>query len=163
VTMPGVGRPQQTLVNSTMMIGQPGAGTIRVQGPGIGTVRPAPSVQMSAGQNIVISQPGVRPGTPGSQITVPLQTLQNLRPGQGIPTGQAGHLLVKTESGQYQILRVGTSTAPTGVPAAAPAGIMSHPAPQSIRPTMSTGISTTRCQSYYRLAVCWSDFKAEGN
>ena len=29
--------------------------------------------------------------------------------GQGIPTGQAGHLLVKTENGQYQIVKVGPS------------------------------------------------------
>ena len=58
-------------------------------------------------QRVVINQPGVRPGQPGSQITVPLSTLQALQPGQGIPTGTPGHLLVKTESGQYQILRVG--------------------------------------------------------
>ena len=30
--------------------------------------------------------------------------------GQGIPTGQAGHLLVKTENGQYQIVKVGGAT-----------------------------------------------------
>ena len=58
-------------------------------------------------QNIVIRQNGSRPGQPGAQITVPLATLQGLQAGQGIPTGQPGHLLVKTETGQYQILRVG--------------------------------------------------------
>ena len=58
-------------------------------------------------QRVVINQPGMRPGQPGSQITVPLSTLQSLQAGQGIPTGTPGHLLVKTESGQYQILRVG--------------------------------------------------------
>merc|ERR1719376_990943 len=58
-------------------------------------------------QRVVINQPGIRPGQPGSQITVPLSTLQALQAGQGIPTGQPGHLLVKTETGQYQILRVG--------------------------------------------------------
>jgi len=70
--------------------------------------------QMTAGgaaaagvQRVVINQPGLRPGQPGSQITVPLSTLQALQPGQGIPTGTPGHLLVKTETGQYQILRVG--------------------------------------------------------
>ena len=36
--------------------------------------------------------------------------------GQGIPTGQAGHLLVKTETGQYQIVKVGPSA---GAPTAA--------------------------------------------
>ena len=29
--------------------------------------------------------------------------LQALQAGQGIPTGQPGHLLVKTETGQYQV------------------------------------------------------------
>ena len=55
----------------------------------------------------MIRQNGARPGQPGAQITVPLSTLQGLQAGQGIPTGQPGHLLVKTETGQYQILRVG--------------------------------------------------------
>jgi len=117
---------------------------------GIGTVRSnATQMPPGAGQNIVINQPGLRPGQPGAQITVPLQTLQNLRPGQGIPTGQAGHLLVKTETGQYQILRVGTtlpslaSSTPSGVPSATPpSGVMSHPTSMSLRPTMSPSIST---------------------
>ena len=39
-------------------------------------------------------------------FAVPLATLQSLQAGQGIPTGTPGHLLVKTETGQYQILRV---------------------------------------------------------
>ena len=151
MTMQGVGRPQQTVVNNSMMIGQTGVGGIRVQGPGIGTVRSAGATQMppGAGQNIVINQPGLRPGQPGAQITVPLQTLQNLRPGQGIPTGQAGHLLVKTETGQYQILRVGTTlpnlatSAPAGVPSVpTPTGVMSHPSSMALRPTMSPSIST---------------------
>merc|ERR1719394_2379451 len=63
--------------------------------------------QMAGIQRVVINQPGLRPGQPGAQITVPLSTLQALQAGQGIPTGQPGHLLVKTETGQYQILRVG--------------------------------------------------------
>ena len=78
-----------------------------VLGPGLGA-RPATHVPtVAGGGNVVINQPGSRPGQPGSQITVPLQALQGLQPGQGIPTGQAGHLLVKTDNGQYQILRVG--------------------------------------------------------
>jgi transcription initiation factor TFIID subunit 4 len=108
---------------------------------GIGTVRSnATQMPPGAGQNIVINQPGLRPGQPGAQITVPLQTLQNLRPGQGIPTGQAGHLLVKTETGQYQILRVGT-TLPS-LASSTPSGVMSHPTSMSLRPTMSPSIST---------------------
>ena len=80
--------------------------------------------QMAGIQRVVINQPGLRPGQPGAQITVPLSTLQvfyclqlvlllqnqilfllvqALQAGQGIPTGQPGHLLVKTETGQYQV------------------------------------------------------------
>ena len=58
-----------------------------------------------AGRNIVINQPGMGP------IYVTLQMLQCLRPGQGIPTNQPGHVLVKTENGQYQILKVGSTQA----------------------------------------------------
>merc|ERR1719480_564095 len=78
-------------------------------------------------QKVVINQPGLRPGQPGSQITVPLSTLQALQPGQGIPTGQPGHLLVKTETGQYQILRVGPPGA-GGTTTASPVTV--QPSPQ---------------------------------
>jgi len=93
-------------------------------------------------QKVVINQPGTRPGQPGSQITVPLQTLQALQAGQGIPTGQPGHLLVKTETGQYQILRVGPpGTQPT--PAGAQPTPTSTPVqvPQAPRPSISTPVS----------------------
>ncbi|XP_014271062.1 transcription initiation factor TFIID subunit 4 isoform X1 [Halyomorpha halys] len=56
-------------------------------------------------QRVMIGTPqmvGARPGQPG-QIT--LQTLQGLAP------GTQGHLLLKTENGQYQLLRVGPATA----------------------------------------------------
>lgn len=68
---------------------------------------------------MVIRPNGARPGQPGAQITVPLSTLQGLQAGQGIPTGQPGHLLVKTEKGQYQILRVGPPGQQGGPPVAA--------------------------------------------
>ena len=58
---------------------------------------------VAGGGNLVINNPGLAPGQPGSQITVPLQSLQALKPGEGIPTGQANHLLVKTENNQYQV------------------------------------------------------------
>merc|ERR1719233_1727630 len=88
-------------------------------------------------QRVVINQPGIRPGQPGSQITVPLSTLQALQAGQGIPTGQPGHLLVKTETGQYQILRVGppgqggqtTTATPVSVPS-----LTGQPTPSPVRP-----------------------------
>jgi transcription initiation factor TFIID subunit 4 len=78
-------------------------------------------------QKVVINQPGLRPGQPGSQITVPLSTLQALQAGQGIPTGQPGHLLVKTETGQYQILRVGPPGQPMVPAAATPSTVASSP------------------------------------
>lgn len=53
---------------------------------------------------------GIRPGQPG-QIT--------LGPLQGLPPGAQGHLLVKTENGQLQLLRVNTASATPGpIPAA---------------------------------------------
>jgi len=83
--------------------------------------------QMAGIQRVVINQPGLRPGQPGAQITVPLSTLQALQAGQGIPTGQPGHLLVKTETGQYQILRVGPPGA-GGTTTASPVTV--QPSPQ---------------------------------
>jgi len=125
--------------------------------------------QMAAGggaaaagvQRVVINQPGLRPGQPGSQITVPLSTLQALQPGQGIPTGTPGHLLVKTETGQYQILRVGPPGAtgttvsqqpqqqqqPTVVRQTAPPSTVvssqqqQHPAPQIRLPTQPVALT----------------------
>merc|ERR1719410_1854421 len=101
-----------------------GGQTVIRQQMAAGQQQQLPSVAAGAaaagGQRGVINQPGLRPGQPGSQITVPLSTLQALQPGQGIPTGTPGHLLVKTETGQYQILRVGppgqTATAVTSQP-----------------------------------------------
>ena len=97
--------------------------------------------QSQAGiQRVVINQPGIRPGQPGSQITVPLATLQALQAGQGIPTGQPGHLLVKTETGQYQILRVGppgqggqtTTATPVSVPQS-----LTQPSAGAVRPQLA--------------------------
>ena len=82
-------------------------------------------------QNVVIRQNGLRPGQPGASITVPLATLQSLQAGQGIPTGQPGHLLVRTETGQYQILRVGP-TANTQNSSGGSGGSVSAPPPPSV-------------------------------
>jgi len=108
------------------LIGGPGPPVgMRVARPPPGTAgtttgRPirVPTVAGGGGGNLVINNPGLAPGQPGSQITVPLQALQGLRPGEGIPTGQANHLLVKTENNQYQILRVESSGA-AGAPVSA--------------------------------------------
>ncbi|EFN63541.1 Transcription initiation factor TFIID subunit 4 [Camponotus floridanus] len=80
----------------------------------VNTMRPATPV---AGQQankqvtprVVIGQQlvGARPGAPG----ITLQALHGLQP------GTQGHLLLKTENGQYQLLRVGpapTAGTPTG-------------------------------------------------
>ena len=48
--------------------------------------------------NVVFNlEPGVQ------KFSIPLSTLQSMQPGQGIPTGQAGHLLVKKETGKMPI------------------------------------------------------------
>eukprot|EP00095_Tigriopus_kingsejongensis_P012644 maker-scaffold1830_size26949-snap-gene-0.6 protein:Tk12644 transcript:maker-scaffold1830_size26949-snap-gene-0.6-mRNA-1 annotation:"transcription initiation factor tfiid subunit 4" len=120
----------------TPMLVNPGGGPPMIRVPG-GVARPSQvPAAISSGRNIVISQPGMRPGQPGSTITVPLQTLQGLQPGQGIPTGQAGHLLVKTDNGQYQILRVGQGGAP-GVSTTTSIGM-----PMSIRAGMAPAVTT---------------------
>jgi len=69
------------------------------------------------------------------QIT--LQTLQGLQP------GTQGHLLLKTENGQYQLLRVGP--APTTPGAAI--------APSSAAATIPTG-ATYRLQSVPAVSMC---------
>lgn len=130
---------------------QGGAGRGMIRVPGGGAMTRAPPTQVPAaitsGRNIVISQPGMRPGQPGSTITVPLQTLQGLQPGQGIPTGQAGHLLVKTDNGQYQILRVGQGGAPGGVAASVATTMGGQPmAPRAtlpLRPGMSVAVTSS--------------------
>jgi hypothetical protein len=81
---PTASRPVAAPIVVHPQLGGPG-GVVRVAMPA--GVRPT-AVTAMAGRNIVINSPGMRPGTPGSQITVPLQTLQGLQPGQGIPTGQ---------------------------------------------------------------------------
>merc|ERR1719509_126651 len=119
------GQIVRTTSGQQIIVGGPGARPGQPGQPGQQqqTIRPGM-------QQVVINQPGTRPGQPGSQITVPLQTLQALQAGQGIPTGQPGHLLVKTETGQYQILRVGPpGTQPTPAGASGPPLCSSPPAP----------------------------------
>ena len=80
-------------------------GVVRIAGPGQPSAT-TPSVgPRRVGRNVIINQPGFGP------MSVPLQTLQGLRPGQGLPTNLPGHLLVKTEDGQFQILKVGSMQA----------------------------------------------------
>merc|ERR1719410_1580528 len=121
-----------------------GGQTVIRQQMAAGQQQQLPSVAAGAaaagGQRVVINQPGLRPGQPGAQITVPLSTLQALQAGQGIPTGQPGHLLVKTETGQYQILRVGppgqggqtTTATPVSVPQS-----LTQPSAGAVRPQLA--------------------------
>jgi hypothetical protein len=54
------------------------------------------------GQNIAIYLPVLKPGQSETKFRVPLQTLQNLKSGQGIPTGRPCELLVKVDD-KYHI------------------------------------------------------------
>ncbi|KAK4872902.1 hypothetical protein RN001_014931 [Aquatica leii] len=77
---------------------------------------------ISAKQQFVIKTSGAPGGTPGL-VTVPMNvtatvpqvnnqlTLQSLH---GLQPGQQGHLLLKTENGQYQLLRVGPAPGVSG-------------------------------------------------
>ncbi|XP_068212197.1 transcription initiation factor TFIID subunit 4-like isoform X2 [Palaemon carinicauda] len=75
-------------------------GTIR-PGQGATTTTLAPRMILSQAQ---VLPAAVRQGQPG----LTLGTLQ------GLPPGAQGHLLVKTENGQLQLLRVNTAAAPAG-------------------------------------------------
>ncbi|KAG0720508.1 Transcription initiation factor TFIID subunit 4 [Chionoecetes opilio] len=77
-------------------------------------MRPGQTIKTTQGTTItprmIINQTqvlpaGIRPGQPG-QIT--------LGPLQGLPPGAQGHLLVKTENGQLQLLRVNAASANPG-------------------------------------------------
>jgi len=139
------GQIVRTTSGQQIIVGGPGARPGQPGQPGQQqqTIRPGMQQQQVI-QKVVINQPGTRPGQPGSQITVPLQTLQALQAGQGIPTGQPGHLLVKTETGQYQILRVGPpGTQPTPAGASGPTQ-PTTPVPPSAaltRPPISAPVS----------------------
>ncbi|XP_063239776.1 transcription initiation factor TFIID subunit 4 isoform X2 [Bacillus rossius redtenbacheri] len=142
-----VGASQTTIVGSS-----PTILPANVQIVNVNAVRPGTSVQ--TGQKalpprVVIGAPhmvGTRPGQPG-QIT--LQTLQGLQP------GTQGHLLLKTENGQYQLLRVGpapaapssTGVVPSNAPGSLPGGttyrLQSVPAHGAVAVAAATSATTT--------------------
>ncbi|XP_071535117.1 transcription initiation factor TFIID subunit 4-like isoform X5 [Panulirus ornatus] len=102
-----------TAVPST---GTPGTVSIP-QGMQIINMRPGQTIKTTQGTTIaprmILNQAqvlptGIRAGQPG-QIT--LGALQ------GLPPGAQGHLLVKTENGQLQLLRVNTAATPGQLPA----------------------------------------------
>uniref|UniRef100_A0A1B6D124 Uncharacterized protein n=1 Tax=Clastoptera arizonana TaxID=38151 RepID=A0A1B6D124_9HEMI len=91
-----VGNPPTTILPANVQILN--VNTIRSGTPAQPGQKSLPPRVMTIGTPQVV---GARPGQPG-QIT--LQALQGLQGAQG------GHLLLKTENGQYQLLRVGPAT-----------------------------------------------------
>ncbi|KAM3968593.1 TBP-associated factor 4 [Aphomia sociella] len=94
VTTQNLGSAQSAIIPNVQILNmRPGAPTVAAQ-KSVATVSP----------RVVIGTPqvvGARAAAPG----ITLQTLQSLQP------GQQGHLLLKTENGQYQLLRVGPAPA----------------------------------------------------
>ncbi|CAH2237269.1 jg11235 [Pararge aegeria aegeria] len=125
VTTQNLGSGQQAILPNVQILNmRPGAPSVAAQ-KSVATVSP----------RVVIGTPQVV----GTRATAPGITLQTL---QSLPQGQQGHLLLKTENGQYQLLRVGP--APTG-------GTLTSQQPQTLRlstipahsgvPTVSTSVA----------------------
>ncbi|KAK7863444.1 hypothetical protein R5R35_002505 [Gryllus longicercus] len=120
-----------TVGASQTIVGNPPATILpaNVQIVNVNPVRPGTPGQQgqkNMASRVVIGAPhmvGARPGQPG-QIT--LQTLQ------GLQAGTQGHLLLKTESGQYQLLRVGPAPTTPGA-AIAPSATASIPSGATYR------------------------------
>ncbi|XP_054273859.1 transcription initiation factor TFIID subunit 4 isoform X2 [Macrosteles quadrilineatus] len=102
----------------------------------------APQRVMTIGTQQMV---GARPGQPGQPIT--LQALQQLQGAQG------GHLLLKTENGQYQLLRVGPAQTPTAAIAPNNATntqafrVQSVPAGGAVAATVQTQVPALTTQS----------------
>ncbi|KAG6442799.1 transcription initiation factor TFIID subunit 4 isoform X5 [Manduca sexta] len=137
VTVPmTVNSSMPTSIPNVMTLNKPGAQNVVVTTQNLGSAQPAiiPNVQIlnmrpgapavAAQKSVATVSPRVVIGTPqvvGTRAAAPgitLQTLQSLQP------GQQGHLLLKTENGQYQLLRVGPAPA---------ASTLTAPQPQTIR------------------------------
>lgn len=118
VSVPGTGSPlpadmasksinQGIVTSQAAIIGQHGNMPTNVQ-----IVNMRPGTPVGGQKNIATVSPRVVIGSPQLMATRPagpgitLQTLQGFQP------GQQGHLLLKTENGQFQLLRVGPPTAP---------------------------------------------------
>ena len=68
------GQVRTTAGQQIILQQQPAGQTIIRQA--VAAPAPAPAPAAPGVQRVVINQPGLRPGQPGSQITVPLSTLQ---------------------------------------------------------------------------------------
>ncbi|XP_032526474.2 transcription initiation factor TFIID subunit 4 isoform X3 [Danaus plexippus] len=106
-------------ISNVMTINKPGGQNVVVTTQNLGTGQPAilPNVQIlnmrpgapavAAQKSVATVSPRVVIGTPqvvGQRAAAPGITLQTL---QSLQQGQQGHLLLKTENGHYQLLRVG--------------------------------------------------------
>ncbi|CAG4977837.1 unnamed protein product [Colias eurytheme] len=123
-------------IPNVMAINKPGTQNVVVTTQNMGTGQPAiiPNVQIlntrpgapavAAQKSVATVSPRVVIGTPqvvGARAAVPGITLQTL---QSLQQGQQGHLLLKTENGQYQLLRVGPAPG---------ANTLTAPQPQTLR------------------------------
>ncbi|XP_050360723.1 transcription initiation factor TFIID subunit 4 isoform X4 [Nymphalis io] len=123
-------------IPNVMTINKPGGQNVVVTTQNLGTAQPAilPNVQIlnmrpgapavAAQKSVATVSPRVVIGTPqvvGTRAAAPGITLQTL---QSLQQGQQGHLLLKTENGQYQLLRVGPAPA---------ASTLTAPQPQTLR------------------------------
>ncbi|CAG9558068.1 unnamed protein product [Danaus chrysippus] len=106
-------------ISNVMTINKPGGQNVVVTTQNLGAGQPAilPNVQIlnmrpgapavAAQKSVATVSPRVVIGTPqvvGQRAAAPGITLQTL---QSLQQGQQGHLLLKTENGHYQLLRVG--------------------------------------------------------
>lgn len=119
-----------------IMAAQPVGNTVQILN--VNAVRPGTPIQGQKNipqPRLVINSPQMisRPGAPGQPTQITLSGLQGLQPGGG------GHILVKTDSGQLQLIRVGPAPASTGTPAgtitsnnASQFRIQSVPVPQGV-------------------------------
>ncbi|XP_068618108.1 transcription initiation factor TFIID subunit 4 isoform X1 [Battus philenor] len=154
VTVPmSVNSSMPTSIPNVMTINKPGQNGVSPQN--LGSPQPAilPNVQIlnmrpgaptvAAQKSVAAVSPRVVIGTPqvvGARAAAPGITLQTL---QTLQQGQQGHLLLKTDTGQYQLLRVGPAPATSNLTAAQPqtlrlSTVPAHPGV----PTVSTSVAT---------------------
>ncbi|XP_063393603.1 transcription initiation factor TFIID subunit 4 isoform X1 [Cydia fagiglandana] len=140
-------------IPNVMTLNKPGGQNVVVTTQNLGSGQPAiiPNVQIlnmrpgtpsvAAQKSVATVSPRVVIGTPqvvGARAATPgitLQTLQSLQP------GQQGHLLLKTENGQYQLLRVGPAPAASSLaPPAQTIRLSTVPAHPGVQ-TVSTSVA----------------------
>ena len=89
-------KPDKVVDKQKQIDQQPPKVNLRVNQP-LQPTQPSKFTLTPDGNVVFNLEPGVQ------KFSIPLSTLQSMQPGQGIPTGQAGHLLVKKETGKMPI------------------------------------------------------------